>query len=121
MRPLLPKPWPTQLITTVLVCLAGASDSAALPRSTASALAAKGVQQQTNPLNVLAPLIGTDWVADFPGGQATDTQHFEWTLGQKFVRNTHQVRSKDGQVLYAGGGIGSPPRASRPAIEGRPS
>ena len=54
------------------------------------------------PLGMFAPLIGRSWTAEFPGGKATDHQQFEWVYGEKFVRNTHQVRSAEGGVVYEG-------------------
>src|SRR4051794_5495167 len=57
--------------------------------------------QQTGPLEVFAPLVGGEWVADFPGGQVTDTQRFEWAFNRQFVRNVHEVRA-GGQVVYSG-------------------
>ena len=47
-------------------------------------------------------LIGGSWVGRFPDGTASDTQHFEWVYGGKFIRNTHFV-TKDGQgMIYKG-------------------
>jgi hypothetical protein len=57
---------------------------------------------EANPLQVFAPLIGAQWAAELPGGQVSDVQVFEWTFDRKFVRNTHEVRLKDGQVVYSG-------------------
>jgi hypothetical protein len=63
------------------------------------------VQIAGNPsvgLSPFAPLIGQNWVSEFPDGKVTDTQRFEWVYGQQFVRNTHQVRTPDGRVVYEG-------------------
>jgi hypothetical protein len=56
-------------------------------------------------LAVLAPLVGTDWVATFPGGKVTDTQRYEWVFGDRFVRNRHQVRTEDGKTVNEGEAI----------------
>jgi hypothetical protein len=53
-------------------------------------------------LAVLAPLVGGDWRAPLPGGQLTDTQHFEWMYDQMFLRSTHHVDSADGKTVYKG-------------------
>lgn len=62
-------------------------------------------QTPTSPkaaLAVLAPLAGADWRAALPGGQLTDTQHFEWMYSEMFVRSTHHVDSADGKSVYKG-------------------
>jgi hypothetical protein len=53
-------------------------------------------------LAVLAPLVGGEWRAPLPGGQLTDTQHFEWMYDQMFLRSTHHVDSADGKTVYQG-------------------
>ena len=60
--------------------------------------------QPSQPLGQLAifsPLVGRDWVAEFPGNNVTDTQRFEWVLGARFLRNVHHVRA-GGKVVYEG-------------------
>jgi len=53
-------------------------------------------------LDAFAPLVGRDWSAPLPSGNLTDTQHFEWMYGNKFIRNTHFVRTTKGEVVYEG-------------------
>jgi hypothetical protein len=53
-------------------------------------------------LDVFAPLIGRNWTAPLPNGNLTDTQRFEWEYGRKFVRNTHEVKTAKGEVVYDG-------------------
>ncbi len=53
-------------------------------------------------LDAFAPLIGRDWTAPLPNGVLTDTQRFEWMFGKKFVRNTHEVKTAKGEVVYEG-------------------
>lgn len=53
-------------------------------------------------LEAFAPLIGRDWTAPLPNGNLTDTHRFEWIYGRKFIRNTHAVKSANGQVVYEG-------------------
>ena len=53
-------------------------------------------------LDALKPLIGRDWSAPLPGGQVTDTQRFEWMYGNRFIRNTHWVKTPNGDVVYEG-------------------
>jgi len=53
-------------------------------------------------LDAFAPLIGRDWTSPLPKGNLTDTQHFEWMYGKKFVRNTHAVKTAKGEVVYEG-------------------
>jgi hypothetical protein len=65
-----------------------------------------GPPRQAAPVNareleVFAPFVGGAWVAALSGEGVTDTQRFEWTLGGRFVRNTHEVRAQS-QVVYAG-------------------
>ncbi|MCE9594308.1 MAG: hypothetical protein K8S98_08940 [Planctomycetes bacterium] len=48
-----------------------------------------------------APLIGGVWSAPF-NADVHDEQQFEWVYGGKFVRNVHQVKTKDGKVVYEG-------------------
>jgi hypothetical protein len=79
------------LVMMLLSAAAGLRSSAQIPPSSPS-----------NPLAIFAPLVGADWVAELQGGQVTDTQRYEWTLDRKFIRNTHQVRTNDGQVVYEG-------------------
>lgn len=55
-----------------------------------------------DPLALLEPLVGREWIADMPGGKFTDTQRFDWMYGRKFVRNPHQVRDAAGKVVYEG-------------------
>jgi hypothetical protein len=65
---------------------------------------ADGNSAAAQPLGQLAlfsPLVGREWVAEFPGNDVTDTQRFEWALGARFLRNTHQVRA-GGKVVYEG-------------------
>ena len=57
---------------------------------------------KANPLAVFAPLIGPVWVGDLPEFKLTDTQRYEWVYGDKFVRNTHQVHTADGKLVYEG-------------------
>ena len=52
-------------------------------------------------LEPFAPLVGTSWVATFPNG-ASDEQKFEWLYDGRFLRNTHEVKSPEGAVVYAG-------------------
>jgi hypothetical protein len=53
-------------------------------------------------LDAFAPLIGRDWTAPLPNGNLTDTQRFEWKYGRKFIRNTHEVKTAKGEVVYEG-------------------
>lgn len=53
-------------------------------------------------LDAFAPLIGRDWTAPLPVGNLTDTQHFEWMFGKKFIRNIHAVKTVKGEVVYEG-------------------
>ena len=53
-------------------------------------------------LDALKPLIGRDWSAPLRGGQVTDTQRFEWMYGNRFIRNTHWVKTPNGDVVYEG-------------------
>jgi len=53
-------------------------------------------------LAVLAPLVGANWRAPLPGGQLTDTQHFEWMYDQMFIRSPHHVDTADGKTVYQG-------------------
>lgn len=53
-------------------------------------------------LDAFAPLIGRDWTAPLPTGNVTDTQRFEWIYGTKFIRNTHAIKTANGQVVYEG-------------------
>ena len=53
-------------------------------------------------LDAFAPLIGRDWTAPLPKGNLTDTQRFEWVYGKKFIRNTHAVKTANGEVVYEG-------------------
>lgn len=55
-----------------------------------------------NKLDAFSPLIGRDWISPLPKGNLTDTQRFEWMYGKKFVRNTHEVKTEKGQVVYEG-------------------
>lgn len=48
-----------------------------------------------------APLIGKQWVAQFPGG-GSDTQMFEWVYEGKFLRNSHFVKNAEGKKVYEG-------------------
>jgi hypothetical protein len=73
----------------VLFLLAGQADG------TAAGL------QPVGQLAIFSPLVGREWVADFPGNKVTDTQRFEWVLGAKFLRNIHHVRA-GGKVVYEG-------------------
>jgi len=61
--------------------------------------------RQAGHLAAFAPFIGHDWKAPLPGGPLTDTVHFEWVLGDQFVRNIHKVRSSDGETVYEGEAI----------------
>src|SRR5262245_34831519 len=68
-----------------------------------------GTSPSAQPIGQLAlfsPLVGREWIAHFPGNDVTDTQRFEWALGAKFLRNTHQVRAGskvvyEGETIYA--------------------
>ncbi len=63
------------------------------------------VRQQApaaDPLAVMEPFVGRDWIAKFPTGGLTDTQHYEWMFGRKFLRNVHHVRDAAGHVVYEG-------------------
>ena len=53
-------------------------------------------------LDAFASLIGRDWTAPLPNGNLTNTQRFEWRYGTKFVRNTHEVNTAKGEVVYDG-------------------
>lgn len=57
--------------------------------------------QPIGQLALFSPLVGREWVAEFPGDSVTDTQRFEWALGAKFLRNVHHVRTS-GKVVYEG-------------------
>ena len=57
--------------------------------------------QPLGQLAIFSPLVGRDWVAEFPGNNVTDTQRFEWALGARFLRNVHHVRA-GGKVVYEG-------------------
>ena len=57
--------------------------------------------QPLGQLAIFSPLVGRDWVAEFPGNNVTDTQRFEWVLGARFLRNVHHVRA-GGKVVYEG-------------------
>jgi len=50
----------------------------------------------------LARLPGATWVGRFPDGKQTDSHRFEWVYGQKFIRDTHQVKDASGKVVYEG-------------------
>lgn len=63
-----------------------------------------GQPATSRPLGQLAmfgPLVGRDWIAEFPGNGVTDTQRFEWAVGAKFLRNVHHVRAS-GKIVYEG-------------------
>ena len=65
---------------------------------------AAGYSAAAQPIGQLAlfsPLVGREWIAEFPGSNVTDTQRFEWVLGAKFLRNIHHVRA-GGKVVYEG-------------------
>jgi hypothetical protein len=55
--------------------------------------------QPIGQLALFSPLVGREWLAEFPGNNVTDTQRFEWALGAKFLRNVHHVRA-GGKVVY---------------------
>jgi hypothetical protein len=57
--------------------------------------------QPIGQLALFSPLVGRDWIAQFPGNDVTDAQRFEWAIGARFLRNTHQVRA-GGKVVYEG-------------------
>lgn len=63
---------------------------------------AKSATQTPGKLDAFAPLVGRDWTAPLPTGNVTDTQRFEWMYGTKFIRNTHAVKTANGQVVYKG-------------------
>ena len=54
------------------------------------------------PLDVFTPLVGHDWIAEFNNGQLTDSSRFEFVYDAQFVRNTHVVRTLEGQQVYEG-------------------
>jgi len=85
---------PTPFAVLVMMLLSAAP----VPRS----LAQTPPSSPSNPLAIFTPFIGSEWTTELQAGQVTDTQRYEWTLDRKFVRNTHQVRTKDGQVVYEG-------------------
>jgi hypothetical protein len=53
-------------------------------------------------LSPFEPLVGTVWVASFPGSEMIDEQEFEWVFGGKFLRNVHRVKNAEGSVVYEG-------------------
>lgn len=53
-------------------------------------------------LDAFAPLVGRDWISPLPKGNLTDTQRFEWMYGKQFIRNTHEVKTATGDVVYEG-------------------
>ncbi len=57
---------------------------------------------RAGPFESMRPLVGHTFVAIFPNGKMTDTQHFEWVYGGKFIRNVHHVRNEKGEVVYEG-------------------
>jgi hypothetical protein len=76
----------------VLLCAAlWAQDKPATPAGTAP-----------GKLDAFAPLVGHDWTAPLPKGNLTDTQRFEGMYGKKFIRNTHEVKTATGEVVYEG-------------------
>ena len=52
----------------------------------------------------LADLAGHCWIGPFPGSEAHDHHCWEWTLGGKFLRDSHQVQGGEspygGETLY---------------------
>ena len=56
----------------------------------------------TEELQQLGSLVGKVWVGEFPGGNMTDEQRFEWIFEKKFLRNTHRVIDAEGKVTYEG-------------------
>ncbi|HEX4682498.1 MAG TPA: hypothetical protein VH277_07320 [Gemmatimonadaceae bacterium] len=65
-----------------------------------------GVRAQSAPTPDYSPLeflVGSCWVAAFPGGSATDTHCFEWMYGRHFIRDRHVVSSAptyEGETVY---------------------
>jgi hypothetical protein len=59
-------------------------------------------QEPTKELLPFASLVGKAWVGEFPGGNMTDEQTFEWIFGGKFLRSVHKVVNTDGATVYEG-------------------
>jgi uncharacterized protein YndB with AHSA1/START domain len=53
-------------------------------------------------LDAFAKFVGHEWISPLPTASLTDTQRFEWMYGRQFIRNTHEVKTASGQVVYEG-------------------
>ena len=62
-------------------------------------------QEEAGNLEALKPLVGHTYVGTFPNGDFVDVQTYEWVFGNKFIRNTHEVRNGEGKAIYAGEAI----------------
>lgn len=83
-----------RLCTILLVCVSLAAQDKPVAPAVVAPAAGK--------LDAFARLIGRDGTAPLPNGKLTDTQRFEWVYGRKFIRNTHEVKTAKGDVVYEG-------------------